>query len=200
MSNSPDEIRANIEATRGDLSSDVDALADKVTPSKIVHRNTDRLMGAVGSARDRVMGAASDAKDRVGDLTDDLKGRASDASGSLSDVSGAAVQKAQGNPLAVGLIAFGIGWLAASLVPPTRTEQHLAAQAKEQAQPLIQDMTEQAKESAQHLKEPAREAAEAVRDTATDAVQQVKSETQDAAGDLKDQAQSAADETRGQVG
>jgi len=192
MSNSPDEIRANIEATRGELSSDVDALTDKVTPSKIVHRNTEKLTGAVGSARERVMGAASDAMDKAGDMKD----RVSDASGSMSD---SAKQKAQGNPLAVGLIAFGVGWLAASLVPPTRTEQHLAAEAKEKAQPLIHEMSEQAKESAQHLKEPARDAAAAVKDSATDAAQQVRSETQDAASDLKDQAQSAANETRGQV-
>ena len=35
MSDSPDEIRANIERTRSELGSDVDALADKVNPSKI---------------------------------------------------------------------------------------------------------------------------------------------------------------------
>ena len=41
MSNSADEIRSDIERTRQDLGMDVDALADKVTPSKIV----DRQMG-----------------------------------------------------------------------------------------------------------------------------------------------------------
>lgn len=196
MSNSPDEIRANIEATRYELSSDVDALADKVTPSKIAQRNTERLKGAVGSARDRVMGVASDATDRARDTVGDVTDRISDVSGSVSD---AAVRKAQGNPLAVGLIAFGVGWLAASLVPPSRAEQHLAATAKDKAQPLIQEAAEQAKESAQRLKEPAMDAAQAVKDVATDAAQQVSSQAQDEAQGLRDQAQDAAEETRGTI-
>ena len=58
MSDSPDEIRANIERTRSELGSDVDALADKVNPSKIVDRQVDRVRGAFGSVRERVMGAA----------------------------------------------------------------------------------------------------------------------------------------------
>ena len=43
MSDDPDVIRADIEATRSQLSGDVDALADKVTPSKIVHRETRKV-------------------------------------------------------------------------------------------------------------------------------------------------------------
>ncbi|WP_200919300.1 DUF3618 domain-containing protein [Curtobacterium sp. Leaf261] len=41
----PDEIRAEIEATRGNLGSDVDALADKVNPSSIAHRQTEKVKG-----------------------------------------------------------------------------------------------------------------------------------------------------------
>jgi len=44
-SDDPEVIRANIEATRQNLSSDVDALADKVTPSKIVDRQADKVKG-----------------------------------------------------------------------------------------------------------------------------------------------------------
>ena len=43
MSDSPDAIRADIEQTRRELGSDVDALADKVSPSKIVDRQTDKV-------------------------------------------------------------------------------------------------------------------------------------------------------------
>lgn len=38
MTDDPDAIRAEIENTRRSLSGDVDALADKVTPSKIADR------------------------------------------------------------------------------------------------------------------------------------------------------------------
>ena len=36
MSNNPDEIRADIERTRQELGRDVDALAEKVNPTKAV--------------------------------------------------------------------------------------------------------------------------------------------------------------------
>ena len=61
MSDSPDEIRADIERTRHDLGRDVDALADEVSPSKIVDRQVDKVRGAFTSVRERVMGAADDA-------------------------------------------------------------------------------------------------------------------------------------------
>ena len=65
MSDSPEAIRADIEQTRRELGSDVDALADKVSPSKIVDRQTDKVKQAFGSVRDRVMGAADDAGSAV---------------------------------------------------------------------------------------------------------------------------------------
>ena len=38
MSNDPDEIRRQIEATRAGLSDDVNALSDKVSPTQIAKR------------------------------------------------------------------------------------------------------------------------------------------------------------------
>ena len=67
MSNSADEIRSDIERTRQDLGMDVDALADKVTPSKIVDRQMGKVRGAFGSMRDRVMAAADDAGSSMAD-------------------------------------------------------------------------------------------------------------------------------------
>src|SRR3712207_1289023 len=127
-SDDPDVIRANIESTRQSLSSDVDALADKVTPSKIVERQTDKVKTKFGNLKDRVMGSASSAKDRVMGSASDAKHRVGDAGSSVGDKLGSAAsavgeaprkvaETAQGNPLAVGLIAFGVGWLAASLIP-----------------------------------------------------------------------------------
>lgn len=52
------------------------------------------MKGAVRSRVDRVMGAADDAGDRLGD-----------ASSSVADAGRHTVAKAQGNPLAVGLMA-----------------------------------------------------------------------------------------------
>ena len=95
---------------------------------------------------------------------------------------------AAGNPLAAGLIAFGVGLLAGSLLPASTAEQRAATKIKDTATPLISDA---AGEVADHLKEPAQQALESVKDTATDAVAPIKDESTSAAADLKDQAQDA---------
>ena len=177
MSDNPDEIRANIEATRQELSGNVDALADKVDPSKIAERQTQKVKGALGGVKDRIMGAASEAQESAGSATDSLAGGGQKV-----------VAKAQGNPLAVGLIAFGVGLLAASLIPATSKEKELASDLKEKAQPLVDQVTDAAKEVAGNLKEPAQDAAAAVKDTATDAAATVKDEASGAVADVKDQA------------
>ncbi len=180
MSDSPDAIRADIERTREDLGLDVDALADKVSPSKIVDRQMGKVRGVFGSVRDRVMGAA-----------DDTGSSFSDAGSHLGDVKDRAVAKAEGNPLAVGLIAFGIGLVAASLVPASTKEKDLAATVKDQAQPLVDEVSDVAKEVGEHLKEPAQASVAAVKDSAQDSVSAVKDEAQTAAQEVKDQAQQA---------
>jgi ElaB/YqjD/DUF883 family membrane-anchored ribosome-binding protein len=177
MTNDPDQIRSNIEATRRDLGSDVDALADKVDPSKIAQRQTDKAKGALRSARDRVMGVASD-----------VRGDAEDAMGSASGVAHGAVQKAKGNPLAVGLIAFGAGWLLSSLIPPSEKEKELAGSLTDAAQPLVDEVKSAASNVAEDLKEPAQDAVAAVRDSATDAADHVKADATSAVDDVRDQA------------
>ena len=60
MSTDPDQIRREIEATRNNLSSDVDALAYKVSPARIVDDRKQRARNALQNVRDKVMGSASD--------------------------------------------------------------------------------------------------------------------------------------------
>ena len=182
MTDSPDQIRADIERTRRELGGDVDALADKVTPSKIVHRQTDKVRGAFGSLRDRVMGAADDAGSS-------LSGAGSAAAAQVSDAKDRLAAKAEGNPLAVGLIAFGAGLLAASLIPASTREKQVAAEVKDRAQPLVDEAAQVAQDVGEHLKGPAQDAAIAVKDAAAQSVDAVKAETQSAASEVKDQAQ-----------
>jgi hypothetical protein len=187
MTRDADQIRADIERTRGELGSDVDALADKVTPSKIVHRQTDKVKEAFGSAKDHVLGVASDASDRVHDAT-------SNAGNSISSAPGAAVAKAKGSAVGVGLIAFGVGLLVSSLIPASDKEKELASSVKDAAEPLVTAATDSAKEVADHLKEPAQDAAASLKDTATDAADAIKSEATGATGDIKDTAKHAKED------
>lgn len=160
MTNNPDLIRADIERTRTELGRDVDALADKVSPSKAVGRQTDKVKAAAGRVKDRVMGSAHDVRDS-----------AAGSGHAVADKGHQAVEAAKGNPLAVGLIAFGVGWLASSLVPASEKEKELGAQAKETVQPLVQDAVQ---EMGEHMKEPARDAAESVKEAAGSAADTVK--------------------------
>lgn len=189
MTDSQNALRADIERTRGELGADVDALSDKVNPSKIAERQTRRVRAAFGSVRDHVMGTADD-------VGSGLSHGASGVADSVSDAAHGARAKVEGNPLAVGLIAFGAGLLAASLIPASRTEQRVAAAAKEQAQPLIDGATDVAREIADDLKQPVQDAVGSVTDRAQEAAQTVAAEAQAAGQDVKDRAEQARDNVR----
>lgn len=189
MTDSPDAIRADIERTRETLGSDVDALADKVTPSKIVERQKNKVHSAVSGLRDRLMGAADDTADGASHA-------AHGAAEAVHGVAHDAKAKAQGNPLAVGLVAFGVGLVVASLIPPSRAERDAAATAKDKAQPIVEGAKDLAHEIVDDLKDPATEAASAVKDRASEGVAHVKEESAAAASTVRDQAQEAADDVR----
>ena len=121
MSEDPDVIRERIEQTRADLSANVDAVGDALDPRQIAHRQADRVRGRVGAVRDRVMGTVHDARDSVGGTVGDAGGSARSVAGDVAsgvrDAPHAVARQTEGNPLAAGLIAFGVGLLAASLLP-----------------------------------------------------------------------------------
>ena len=182
MSNDPEQIRREIERTRSELSDNVNALGDKVNPGSIAKRQVGRVRGAATSVKDAVLGSASDASD----TTQRLVGEVGDA---VADAPTAVARKAQGSPIAAGLIAFGAGLLVSSMLPASRVEQQAAAKVKDTAQPMVEDLTDTAKEIAENLKEPAQQAMEEVKSTATDAAGAVKDQATNAADDVKSQAQ-----------
>jgi hypothetical protein len=99
---------------------------------------------------------------------------ASDAGDAMGEAGQRVKAKADGNPLAVGLIAFGVGWLVASLIPASEKEQQLAASEKDAAQPLVHEAADAAKQVACDLKEPAQNASRSVKDAAQDDAATVK--------------------------
>jgi len=204
MSNNPDQIRAEIERTRSDLSHNVNALGEAVSPSNVARRQVGKVGSAAAGLKDRVMGTADDAAGSVSDAAGSVSGAVSGAAGSLSesashlqhkagDVPMQVKRKAQGNPMAVGLIAVGAGWLLGSLLPATQREQELASSAKEQAKPLLSGAQSVVQESAQHLQQPAMDAAESVKESAQSAVENVKAEGTQAGQDVKGSAVDAKD-------
>jgi gas vesicle protein len=184
MSN-PDQIRADIEMTRDELGRDVDALADKVSPPKIMERQRTRVRQSLGAVKDHVMGVADDVHDNVAQAGSDIGDAA-------KDLPHKAARKAQGAPIVVGLLAAGVGFLVASLIPTTDAETRLSVGLRERAQPLVDKAVDTAKDAAQ-------EVAAELKGPAQDAVEQVKESAKSSAQTLKDEAQHTAERVKENV-
>jgi F0F1-type ATP synthase membrane subunit b/b' len=168
----PRQLEAEIERTRTDLGNDVDALADKIRPSRIVERRVSRIKGSGSAIKDRFMGTVQEASSGVHD-------------GATAPVD-MVRQRTTGNPLAVGLIAFGVGWLSASLVPATDKEKMLASNlqdaARENAGPVMDELKSSGSQIAENLREPAKQAVSSVQETAGQAAQQVGDQVRGSTG------------------
>jgi Protein of unknown function (DUF3618) len=230
MSTDPDQIRREIDQTQRELSADVDALTEKVSPPRIMERRVRRTRMAMTNVKDKIMGSTSDAyqasssatsgmgqsvSTRASAARDTAASAASSARDTAADVASSAVdtvrsapdtvrRRATGNPLAAGLIAFGAGWLLSSLLPASEPEQQVATQVKdfatEQGRPVAQQFGEAGQQAAQELRESAQQRAESVKQTASDAASTVAGEAQSAASDVKGQAQESAGQVRDQAG
>jgi gas vesicle protein len=206
-SSDPDVIRRQIEDTRRELSYDVDALNEKVNPTRVVDRRVSAAKGKVTRVKDRVMGSTQDttssARDTASTVAGSAQDMASNAASSVQDVASSAagavqqapdmvVRQAQGNPLAVGLIAFGVGWLVSSLLPVSEKEKELAQQAESAVREHKDALLEPAKQAGQEM-------AEQLKPAAQQAVEEVKATAQDAAATVKDEGQSAAQDVHGEA-
>jgi uncharacterized protein YoxC len=203
-----EQLEREIFHTRQQLGQDVDALTEKVSPTQAARRGVGRARSALVSAKDAVMGTAGDAagttKDRaaqVGHGVADTAGQVRDSAGEMAQTAGEQVRRqTEGNPLAAGLIAFGIGWLASSIIPASRPEQRVGEALRDAGQDTMgtvrDEVTSAARDVADNLKEPAQQAAQTVRERATDAASTVKDEGASQAQDLSGKAQKAAEAVR----
>ncbi len=188
MTTTPDDI----EATRANLSRDIDELTDKVSPARVVERRKEAVRGRWSSVKDKVMGSASHATSSAGSAVPspgDVAGTVSDKASGALDTVGA---KAQGNPLAAGVVAFGAGMLISALIPASDREAQLASRAvdaaKEHGQPLVEEAKSVGQQMGQDLKESATESVQQVKSTAQDSAQTVAEEGKSSAQAVKDDA------------
>jgi hypothetical protein len=203
----PDVIRRQIEDTRRELSYDVDALNEKVNPARVVDRRVTAAKGRISNLKEKVMGSAQDttssAQGMASNAAGSVQGAASSAVGTVQDAASSAagaiqqapdavIRQAQGNPLAAGLIAFGVGWLVSSILPASEKEKQLAQQAESAVREHKDALLEPAKQAAQEIGEQLKPAAQ-------EAVESVKSTAQDAAATVKDEGQSAVQDVQGQA-
>jgi len=220
MDEEPDRIRGEIEATRMELARDVNALADRTVPTRVARRRwtatkqrmrgiSDRVMGTpagryhgdhahsvADSVRDRAATAADAGRHVVEQVGDQAKEVAGDVADTVRRGPQLVGQQTQGNPVAAGLIAFGVGLLGASLIPVSDVERRAGQRLTEHGGELIEPVRRPLAESARQLKDD-------LTGSVTDAAQQVKQRAAEGAQATAEQTRSSTqatvDDTRAAV-
>lgn len=184
------ELRREIAQRRDDIGRDLEVIGDRVSPARMVDRSRERTRRRFSSLRERVMGSpGSDwnssgyqrsgyqnttgepgrpmserAGDRLSALTTEMAGR---------DPAAAVGERVQGSPLAMGFVAFGIGFVLGSVIPATRTEEDLARRVEPRLTDLAEDVGDTARHAADNLAPALEEETSAMKDEAKQAVETV---------------------------
>ena len=178
MNQDPDQIRSEIEQTRAGLATDVNLLTEKVSPARVVERRVDSAKEAVGNLTGNLTGRVFGRDDDPQAAPGPSMAGAVDAVRSTPEV---ARDKATGSPLIAGALAFGAGYLLATVLPASQRERAAASTMTGQLQDLKEPLQQQAQAAAaavkQDLQPQVEQAAAAVKDTAAQAVGAVKDRT-----------------------
>jgi hypothetical protein len=188
MAQEPDQLKAQIDEQRAEISGTIDQIENRVNPSHVLARRQDRVRRRLTNWKDSVFGNHEPdypaprgypfADDRgsgnghgVGQR---VGGIASSASDTVQHAPTAMRRQTRGNPMAAGAIALGAGWLIGSLLPQSRTEQRVVRRVEPQLSDAADTVKDEARALADDLKEPAKQAAEQVKQSGKDAATEVK--------------------------
>jgi gas vesicle protein len=189
MGQTTEELKAQISEQRDTLGRDLEAIGDRVSPSRMAQRRKEAVRERWNSTKDRVMGT-----------TADTSGRASNAASGVGEAVGSlpsrAANVAEGNPLAVGLVAFGAGLVVATLLPETGVEQRVAEKMQPAAEETARQLGAATQDTVEQLKPKAQDAVERVKASAQDSVENVKQDASDATSQSATEAKNAAASVR----
>jgi hypothetical protein len=221
MTSDPEQIRGSIEQTQANLSADIDALAEKVSPQRIVERRVQRTRSAVTTIRDRVMGTTADqassmtgaagsatasASDSVASARDSVAGARDSVAGAGDSVAAArdsVSEKASSAADAVGSVpgqarsAARGNPLAAGVIAFGAgwllSSLLPATQPEQRAAAQVKDLAvEKGRPVAEQLGQAGQEAAQELRESAQQRAQSVKETAADAASTVAGEARTQA--------
>lgn len=203
----PKKVVARAKETVADK---VDEVRDHVDPTRLVKRRSDHLRRRVKDALGSVMGSTPDARSAAVAATStaaahtrELSQRAGQATADVvhgaREAPSALRAKAEGNPLAAGLVALGAGMLAASLLPRGEREQQAIDRLKQQLEPVRQQALEAGRSVAGELSQSAQQGVQAVKESAAHAAEEIKGDAYSAVEEVKGTAQSSAAEVKEEV-
>jgi len=194
-----------VARAKADLADKVEDVKDKVSPTRLARRGADAVRqgvrGMVGSnANGKARVGGDPVSARVGTVraqSPSVGARAGSAASTVvdnvRDAPQGARRKAEGNPVAAGLLAFAGGFFAAALLPPTDKEKQLTDKAKEKLAPITKSVAEAGKTVAGELQSSAQQSLEKVKETATEAAEQVKGTAESSVGTVKERATDATE-------
>jgi vacuolar-type H+-ATPase subunit H len=181
MGQEPDEIRREIEATRGRMTETVGAIgykADVPARARESARNArNKVSGKVRGARERVVESIVGTKRSMGESMGNAGDRINEATPSADELRRGVRRTAglaQENPAGLAVGAVAVGFLAGLMVPTTRAE-------RERLGPIATEVKEKARETGQEAAERGKEVMDQATDAAKQVVQQTKETAQQAA-------------------
>ena len=232
MASDTEALKRDIEHTRDELGTTLEAIGDRVAPKKVVGRVKENVSEKVEDVKDKVspvrlakrkagdlrrrsssngtaeravparsrraIGAGSTASPRRSarsavELTETTDGQGGGAVARVRSAPSTIKQTAQDNPLATAVVAFGGGFLLASVLPRTEKEQALTERARTRIEPVKERALEAGRGVAEELKGMAEEGFTEIKQRATDAAAQVKTEALALAEQVKENARTSAD-------
>lgn len=218
------QLGETIEALEGRIGETREEVVDKVSPSRIWQRKTaglrshlDHVGASMTSATQAMTGSVTDkgtTTERTGELmastrsrvqgtAQGISGRAEGAAGAgghqAKEAPAALRQRTEANPMAAGLAALGVGFLAASLLPPTRRERQAAGRLQSGLAPIKDQAASIGRDIAGELQQSAQGSVEQLKDHATEAVDRVKQDARASTEEVKEEAQEASSQVKGRA-
>lgn len=181
MVDETEQLRDEIDEHRQSVGQTVDQIENRVNPYKATRRAGSRIRRRLTDMKDAVMGndepyypdtPRNQSADYDRSLVDRAKRRLED----MPEPAEYIRRQTRGNPLAAGMISFGVGMLIGSLLPETQAEREVVSDLEPSIQGLADEARTVGREAAEDLRQPAREAVESVKESATEAAKDVAGE------------------------
>lgn len=216
-----DQLRAEAAMRRQAIADDLELMGDRVSPTRIAERRRAAFRQRIHGVRNNVFGTSDRHRVSPGNTASyaygyptpgDLPSGSSSTDGggsSLTERAGSAVdavkqaapsslgEATEGNPLAAAVIGFGVGMLAATLLPSSPDEQRAAQRLQGRLEEAGAQVGRTGKEAVEHIKPEAQQAVQDLKDSAAESVEAVKGEAQAKVEDVKGTAQEKAEEVKG---
>jgi hypothetical protein len=180
------ELRRQAGEQRHEMGDTLEAIGDRLSPERVIERRKAVVGQRFRRVKDTVMGSPEYQEPMTQQVRERTGGMMQSATEAVRSAPSTLADQARGNPIAVGVVAFGAGLLLATVMPKSETESRLM----EEAQPQVQSAMSELKEAGRDITSDAQEHARA-------AGEELKGAGSEAASHVKDQAQASADEVKG---